>query len=77
MQPNYEVTSLCDQNCGVQSVNRHTDRKVKTGGPNILTNDIFYSQTVIISQITVWILIKSIRSDIFVQIFTINTKKLL
>ena len=52
MQPKYGLTSLCDQNCGVQSVNkhtdRHTDRKVKTDGPKILSNDIFYLKTVII-----------------------------
>ena len=43
---------LYDQNCGVQSVDkqthRHTDRKAKTEGPKILSNDIFYLQTVII-----------------------------
>ena len=44
MQPKYGLTSLCDQNCCMQSVNRqtntHTDRKVKTEGPKILSNDI-------------------------------------
>ena len=34
MQLKYRLTSLCDQNCGVQSADRHTDtgtdRKVKT-----------------------------------------------
>ena len=61
MQPKYGSTSLCDQNCGVQSGHRQTgsqtdrqkhgqtDRKVKTEGPkNELSNDIFYFKTVII-----------------------------
>ena len=40
MQPKYGSTSLCDQNCGVQSADtqtahrQHTDRhRVKTEGP--------------------------------------------
>ena len=50
MQPKYGSTTLCDQNCGVQSadrqidkqLDRQIDRKVKTEGPKILSNDIFY-----------------------------------
>ena len=46
-------TSLCDRNCGVQLADRHTDtgtdrQKLKTEGPKILSNDIFYFRTVII-----------------------------
>ena len=52
MQPKYGFKSLCDQNCGVQSVNshahRHTDRKVKTEGPKIMYIYICYLLTVII-----------------------------
>ena len=46
----YGSTSFCD----VQSTGRHTnghrdtDRKVKTEGPKILSNDISYFKTVII-----------------------------
>ena len=40
MQTKYGLTSLCDPNCGVQSMNRHTDkrteRKVKAKGPKIM-----------------------------------------
>ena len=47
---------MCDQNCGVQSADRHThtntahertDKKVKTEGPKILSNYIFYFKPVI------------------------------
>ena len=52
MQPKYGSTCLYDQNCGIQSADRQkhtqTDRKVKTEGPHILSNDIFYFKTVII-----------------------------
>ena len=49
-------TSLCDQNCGLQSEDRHrdtatqtgTEKRVKTKGPMILSTDIFYFKTVII-----------------------------
>ena len=38
-------TSLCDQNCGLQSEHRQThtrtDKSLKTEGPKILSNDIF------------------------------------
>ena len=59
-EPNCGSTSLCDQNCGVQPANRqtntqthrHTDtgthKSLKTEGPKILANDIFYFRTVII-----------------------------
>ena len=53
MQPKYGSTSLCDQICGVQSLDRQTEsqmdrQKFKTEGPTILSNDIFYFKTVII-----------------------------
>ena len=53
MQPKYGSTSLCDQNCGVQSGHKHTpdgrtDKSLKTEGPKILSNHIFYFRTVII-----------------------------
>ena len=60
MQPKYGSTSLCDQNCGLQSEHRHThrhthrhsdtctDKSLKTEGPMILSNDIFFFKTVII-----------------------------
>ena len=49
-------TRLCDQNCGVQPADRQTDtqthtgtdKSLKTEGPKILSNDIFYFRTVII-----------------------------
>ena len=55
-EPNCGSTSLCDQNCGVQPADRQTDRithtgtdkSLKTEGPKILSNDIFYFRTVII-----------------------------
>ena len=54
MQPKYGSTSLCDQNCGVQSLDRQkdtgTDKSLKTEGPKILSNDIFYFRTVIIGD---------------------------
>ena len=59
MQPKYGSTSLCDQNCGLQSVDRQTesqthatwtDKSLKTEGPKILSNDIFYFRTVIIKD---------------------------
>ena len=53
MQPKYGSTSSCDQNCGVQPADRQThvtrtDKSLKTEGPKILSNDIFYFRTVII-----------------------------
>ena len=57
VQPKYGSTSLYDQNCGLQSADRQTDRhtpharsekRVKIEGPMILSNDIFYFKTVII-----------------------------
>ena len=47
---------MCDQNCGVQPADRQTDththtgtdKSLKTEGPKILSNDIFYFRTVII-----------------------------
>ena len=58
MQPKYDSTSLCDQNCGVQSADREThtsdvtgtDKSLKTEGPKILSNYIFYFKTVIIGS---------------------------
>ena len=54
MEPKYGTTSLCDQNCGVQSADRQvygqTDRKVKTEEPKILSNVIFYFKTAIIGD---------------------------
>ena len=53
-------TSSCDQNCGLQPADRQTDgqtdthtdtwtdKSLKTEGPKILSNDIFYFRTVII-----------------------------
>ena len=55
--PKYGSTSLCDQNCDVQSADTHThthtnstrtDRQKKTEGPEILSNDIVYFKTVMI-----------------------------
>ena len=58
--PKCGSTRLCDQNCGVQPANRQThrqtdrhtdtwtDKSLKTEGPKILSNDIFYFRTVII-----------------------------
>ena len=55
--PKCGSTRLCDQNCGVQSADRQTDRQthvrrtdksLKTEGPKILPNYIFYFKTVII-----------------------------
>ena len=48
MQPKYRSASLFYQNCGVQSLDRQTDRqthtqtarKVNTEGPKILSHDI-------------------------------------
>ena len=52
MQTKYGSTSLCDQNCGVQSLDKKThtwtDKSLKTEGPMILSNDIFFFKTVII-----------------------------
>ena len=48
MQPKYKLTSMCDQNCGVQGVKRHTERKVQTEEPKILS--IFSLQTEIIGS---------------------------
>ena len=53
-EPNCGSTSLCDQNCGCTAADRHThtdtrtDKSLKTEGPKILSNDIFYFRTVII-----------------------------
>ena len=52
LTPKFGLTSLCDQNCGVQSVNRHSDRqthnrKVKTEGHKIMYIDIRYLLTLI------------------------------
>ena len=51
-EPNCGSTSLCDQNCGLQSEHRQThtrtDKSLKTEGPKILSNDIVYFRTVII-----------------------------
>ena len=51
-EPNCGSTSLCDQNCGLQSEHRQThtrtDKSLKTEGPMILSIDIFYFKTVII-----------------------------
>ena len=59
-QTKYGSTSLCDQNCGLQSEHRHTDthtnrhtdtwtdKSLKTEGPKILSIDIFYFKNVII-----------------------------
>ena len=51
-EPNCGLTSLCDQNCGVQSLDRNThtwtDKSLKTEGPKILSNDMFHFRTVII-----------------------------
>ena len=45
-------TSLCDQSCGVESLDRQThtwtDKSLKTEGIKILSNYIFYFKTVII-----------------------------
>ena len=50
--PNSGSTRLCDQNCGVQPADRHTqtrtDKSLKTEGPKIFSNGIFYFMTVII-----------------------------
>ena len=47
MKPKYVLACLCDQICGVQRVNRHTDRKVKTEGSevmytNLLSSNVFF-----------------------------------
>ena len=52
-EANCGSTSLSDQNCGVQPVDNQTDRHTDTGtdkslkteGPKILSNDIFYFRT--------------------------------
>ena len=54
--PKCGSTRLCDQNCGVQpadgQTHRHTDtwtdKSLKTEGPKILSNYIFYFRTMII-----------------------------
>ena len=54
MVPKYESTSLFHHNCSVQladsqtDTHGQTDRKVKTEGTKILSNDIFYFKIVII-----------------------------
>ena len=59
MQPQYRLANLCDRKQPRQTdrqterqkdrqTARQTDRKVKTEGPKILLNDIFYHMTVII-----------------------------
>ena len=66
-EPNCQSTSLCDQNCGLQSEHRHrhthththtqthtwTDKSLKTEGPMILSNDVFFFKTVIIGGPTI------------------------
>ena len=55
-EPNCGSTRLCDQNCGCTAADRRThrhtdtgtDKSLKTEGPKILSNDIFYFRTVII-----------------------------
>ena len=70
MQPKYGSTSLCDKNCGLQSEDRQkdtgTDKSLKTEGPKILSNDIFYFRNVIIGGSTlnmklVWILVSKMQ----------------
>ena len=54
--PKCGSTRLCDQNCGVEPADRQTqrhtdtgtDKGLKTEGPKILSNDIFYFRTMII-----------------------------
>ena len=54
--PKCGSTRLCDQNCGVQpsdrQTHRHTDtvtdKRLKSEGPKIWSNDIYYFRTVII-----------------------------
>ena len=54
--PKCGSTRLYDQNCGVQPTDRQTDRHTDTGtdkslkteGPKILSNNIFFFRTVII-----------------------------
>ena len=45
---------MCDQNCGVQSLDRQKDtgidKRLKTEGPKLLSNNIFYLKTVIIGD---------------------------
>ena len=52
MQPKYGSTRLCEQNCGLQSEDKQkdtgTDKSLKTEGPKILSNDIYYVRNVII-----------------------------
>ena len=60
MQPKYRLTSLCDENCGEESLNRPTDtqtdtqadrrkdRKVETEGPKVMYIDVRYLRTVVI-----------------------------
>ena len=54
MQPKYGFASLCDQNYGVESVNRHTDKRTdrkikKTEGHRIIYKDI-RSLTIVITD---------------------------
>ena len=67
--PKCGSTRLWDQNCGVQPVDRQThrltdrqtdrqidtgtDKSLKTEGPKILSNDIFYFRTVILGGPTI------------------------
>ena len=69
---------MCDQNCGVQPADRNTDththtwtdKRVKTEGPKILSNDImFYFRTVIIGG-PIYLF-----CYVFVQPFVIYVKK--
>ena len=49
MQPKYGSTSLCDQNVAYRAwTETRTDKSLKTEGPKILSNDIFYFRNVII-----------------------------
>ena len=60
-KPKCGSTRLCDQTCGVQPADRHTDththtgtdKSLKTEGPKILSNYIFYFRTVIFGGPTI------------------------
>ena len=69
--PEWGSTRLSDQNCRVQpadsQTHRHTDtwtdKILKTEGPKILSNDIFYFRTVIIGG-PMYKYIESVRSNV-------------
>ena len=69
MQPKYGSTRLSDQNCGCTAADRQTDthtgtdKSLKTEGPKILSNDIFYFRTVIIGG-PMYKYIESVRSNV-------------